>query len=111
MKSNELNSLRNKYIELKNNLVKVIDNSHFEIDVAGDSVDKIQGASILRVQNQLLKNNMHKLKLLETAIKQIDTGEYGDCEECNEPIGVKRLEAIPGCTLCISCAEKIEKYR
>lgn len=108
MKDKELNTLRNKYIELRDVLIRTIENSQFEIDVAGDSVDKIQGASILRVHNQLSKNNLTKLRLLERAIEQIDSGSYGYCEECEEPIGIKRLEAIPGCTLCIRCAERIE---
>jgi DnaK suppressor protein len=110
MKAKELNSLRTKYVELRDSLIKVIENSQFEVDVAGDSVDKIQGASLLRVHNQLSKNNLNKLKIIERAIEQIDTGSYGYCEECEEPIGIKRLEAIPGCTLCISCAEKIESH-
>ena len=108
MKTKELNSLRSKYVELRDSLIRTIENSQFEIDVAGDSVDKIQGASLLRVHNQLSKNNLTKLRLLECAIEQIDSGNYGYCEECEEPIGFKRLEAIPGCTLCIGCAEKIE---
>ncbi len=108
MKAKEINSLRTKYVELRDSLIKVIEKSQFEIDVAGDSVDKIQGASLLRVHNQLSKNNINKLRLLERAIDQIDNGEYGHCEGCEELISYKRLEAIPGCTLCIGCAEKIE---
>lgn len=110
MKSKNLNSLRSKYVEFRDSLIMIIENSQFEIDVAGDSVDKIQGASLLRVHNQLSKNNLNKLRLLERAIEQIDSGNYGYCEECEEPINFKRLEAIPGCTLCICCAEKIESH-
>jgi DnaK suppressor protein len=111
MKSKELKSLRNKYAELMNQLIKTIENSNYEVDVAGDSVDKLQGASLLRVQNQLSKNNLNKLMALEKAIEKIDHGQYGNCDECNEDIGIKRLEAIPGCSLCISCAEKAELQR
>jgi DnaK suppressor protein len=45
---------------------------------------------------------------IDSAIKMIAKDEYGDCEECGEPIGMKRLEAIPGVTICISCAEELE---
>ncbi len=111
MKASELKSLRQKYVELRDELIRTIENSNFEVDVAGDSVDKLQGASLLRVQNQISKNNVTKLRALERAIDQIDSGDYGLCEECEEKIGFRRLEAIPGCTLCISCAEKAELNR
>ncbi len=32
----------------------------------------------------------------------------GECEECGEQIGVKRLAAIPTTTVCIGCAEAKE---
>lgn len=111
MKFRELKSLRKKYAELRDRLIKTIENSDYEVDVAGDAVDKLQGASLLRVQNQLSIININKLHALEKAIEKIDDGQYGDCEECDEAIGFKRLEAIPGCTLCISCAEKAELQR
>lgn len=112
MKASELKSLRKKYVELRDQLIKTIDNSDFEVDVAGDSVDKLQGASLLRVQNQISKINLSKLRSLERAIEKIDQGEFdGQCEECEAIIGLKRLEAIPGCTMCISCAEQAEFRR
>lgn len=111
MKVTELKNLRLKYVELRDALIRTIENSDFEIDVAGDSVDKLQGVSLLRVQNQISKKNVTKLRALEHAILQIDKGDYGLCEECEEKIGYRRLEAIPCCTLCISCAEKAELNR
>lgn len=108
MKAKERKSLRKKYAELREQLIRTIENSDFEVDVAGDAVDKLQGASLLRVQNKLSILNLNKLMALDKAIEQIDSGEYGDCEDCGEAIGIKRLEAIPGCVLCISCAERAE---
>lgn len=109
MKVRERNSLRKKYTELSEQLIRTIKNSDFEVDVAGDDIDKLQGASLLRVQNKLSIINLNKLRALDKAIEQIDSGEYGDCEDCGEAIGIKRLEAIPGCVLCISCAERAER--
>ena len=110
MEAKELQRLRDKYIQVRQQLEETISNSSFEVDVDGDAVDKLQGASLLRVQNILSKNNLLKLKALDVAIYKIDSGEYGDCEECGEPIGMKRLEVIPGVSLCILCAEKSEKH-
>ncbi len=43
------------------------------------------------------------LAKIEEALVRIDEGEYGACEECEELIGLKRLEARPVTTLCIDC--------
>ena len=43
------------------------------------------------------------------AIKKIEDGTYGFCEETGEPIGIKRLEARPIATLCIEAQERHER--
>jgi DnaK suppressor protein len=47
---------------------------------------------------------------IESAIKRIDKGEYGYCEETGEKIGLRRLEARPVATLCIEAQERHENY-
>ena len=47
---------------------------------------------------------------IEQALKRIDTGEYGYCEDTDEPIGVRRLEARPIATLTIEAQERHENY-
>jgi len=111
MTARELSSLRKKYVLLREELISTLQKSEFEVDIAGDAVDKLQGAALLRVQNQLSKQNIAKLSTLERAIGKIDLGDYGNCEECGEAIGFKRLEAIPGVSLCIVCAELAERNR
>jgi DnaK suppressor protein len=49
------------------------------------------------------------LDKIEKAIKKIDEGSFGVCEECGEEISVKRLEARPETTLCIRCKEDQER--
>jgi DnaK suppressor protein len=44
-------------------------------------------------------------KAVETAMALLETGDYGICQECGEPINPKRLEAIPWTTLCVRCQE------
>ncbi len=41
---------------------------------------------------------------IDRALGKIDSGGFGECENCGAPIGEKRLEAIPWTTLCIECA-------
>lgn len=49
------------------------------------------------------------LKKLDLALRKIDDGSFGICDECEEQIGRKRLEARPETTLCIRCKEDQER--
>ena len=48
------------------------------------------------------------LKKVQAAIKRIDDGDYGWCEETGEPIGVARLLARPTATLSLEAQERRE---
>ena len=45
------------------------------------------------------------LDKIEKALRKIEDGSFGTCEECGEEISIKRLEARPETTLCIRCKE------
>lgn len=49
------------------------------------------------------------LKKIDHALAKIDNSTFGICEQCEEPISAKRLEARPETTLCIRCKEDQEK--
>jgi DnaK suppressor protein len=40
---------------------------------------------------------------IDAALGRIDTGTYGACESCHQPIAEVRLEALPEATLCVAC--------
>ncbi len=50
------------------------------------------------------------LDKIERALRKIEEGSFGTCEECGEEITVKRLEARPETTLCIRCKEDQERH-
>ena len=45
-----------------------------------------------------------ELRLVNEALQRIDSGLYGSCETCSEPINPDRLSALPYTTKCIDCA-------
>ena len=52
------------------------------------------------------------LDKIQKALVKIEDGSFGKCEECEEEISAKRLEARPETTLCIRCKgdqERVEK--
>ena len=46
---------------------------------------------------------------IDDALLRIEDGSYGYCEETNEPIGIKRLEARPIATLSLEAQERHER--
>lgn len=49
------------------------------------------------------------LKKVQQSLAQINSGEYGWCEETGEPIGLKRLLARPTANLSLEAQERREK--
>jgi len=46
---------------------------------------------------------------IDSALRRIDDGSYGYCEETGDPIGIKRLDARPIATLSIEAQERHER--
>lgn len=49
------------------------------------------------------------LRSISAALKRIDEGEYGICEQCGKEINPKRLEFDPTTPVCIECASRAEE--
>ena len=54
----------------------------------------------------LAKTLRETLGEVEHAIGKLETGAYGTCESCGQPIAPARLEANPAARLCINCASR-----
>ena len=57
----------------------------------------------------LLGSDEEILDQIDGALKRIEEGSYGRCEECGEQIPKARLEAIPYAAECERCATQREK--
>jgi DnaK suppressor protein len=49
------------------------------------------------------------LSKIESALRRIEDGSYGYCEETDEPISLKRLEARPIASLSLDAQERHER--
>ena len=63
-------------------------------------MDAINNKSIFDAS---LRNNRNRLKLLETALNNIDESEYGICRKCRQQITVERLKVRPEILFCAAC--------
>lgn len=59
----------------------------------------------------LASNEQQQLNMIDVALRKIQEGTYGLCENCNKPIPQKRLLARPHASLCIKCQELEEKQK
>ncbi len=71
-------------------------------DVATDNYDREFSLGIASEERQIIYE-------LDDALKKIDEGTFGVCEECKSPITKSRLKAIPYARLCLKCQEKREQ--
>ena len=74
-------------------------------DLTDRASDEIDRTFELRTRDRERK----LINKIEAALKRIEDGTYGYCEETGEPIGLQRLIARPIATLCIEAQEKHEK--
>ena len=67
-----------------------------------DAIQQQQMALANREQAQQL------IKRVEQALQRIESGEYGYCMDCAEPIPMARLQAQPQAELCLNCQQASE---
>lgn len=113
MKKEVLKKFKAMFESQKRNLIyndRVL-REDFQVDM-DDRMDDLDQASSdveqslrLRLRN---RENLY-LKKVEEALRRIDSGDFGLCESCDNDIEIKRLEARPTATLCISCKEEEER--
>ena len=71
-------------------------------DLATDTYDREFSLNLASNERELLYE-------IDEALKKIEEGKFGICEECKIPIGKSRLKAIPYTRLCLKCQEAKEK--
>jgi DnaK suppressor protein len=68
-------------------------------DIAQTTVERNRVLSIA----EGLRTNLEDV---EHALRRMDAGTYGTCENCGREIAEERLEAIPFARLCIECKQR-----
>jgi len=76
---------------------------------SGDIADFALDTAHEEVTSQLAEGESLELVQIDEAIERLHSGGYGACEECQKPIPLARLEALPYAKLCIKCQIDSEK--
>jgi DnaK suppressor protein len=93
-----LMSNRDTIIDMQENVAPIPD----LVDRASSEADR---ALELRTRDRQRK----LVNKIDAALRRIEIGEYGYCEETGEPIGIKRLEARPTATMSLEAQERHER--
>lgn len=113
MSPNQLEYFRSKLQEWKDELLKesqstlahLKEESWHEADIADRASIETEAGIELRTRNRYLK----LIPKIDAALRRINEGEYGYCDETGEPIGIRRLLARPTATLSIEAQERHER--
>ena len=77
---------------------------------AGRDPADVGSANYERDAEMSLANNAREmLDQSQLALRHIDQGVYGSCDNCGQPIGKGRLQVFPRATLCVSCKQREER--
>ena len=71
--------------------------------------EEAQKLELTKLYNRLGSRERDEIEAIELALGKMQAGKYGLCEECGEPIPLKRLFAVPSARLCRQAAEEMEK--
>ena len=104
---------RNTLEEQRRNLLTKINRSNEEVQTAekmpADIAELWTETASREDMFARADSSRRLLRLVEAAIVRIQQGTFGDCTECQEPISLTRLKAIPWASRCISCEEQLER--
>ena len=75
-----------------------------------DPIDHVQSMHMREESAAHLGRRSRVLADLDRSLQAISDGSYGSCVDCEEPIGLKRLETIPWAPRCLHCQELLESW-
>jgi YteA family regulatory protein len=113
----QLATLKRLLLERKTELTELLGRDHHGLDEPmGESVPELSmydnhpgdiGTELFERSKDLalVDKAEHQLEEVELALLNLESGRYGTCVVCGEPIPYERLEAIPWTGVCILHAE------
>lgn len=76
------------------------------LDRIGDE-DQAQYSHEEFVSLRLNRMDYEQLRQVEEALDRLESGDFGICQACGEPIPAKRLQAVPWAKYCVPCQQRL----
>ena len=102
----KLNSWRDELLQESTETIK-----HLQQDTSAqpDLADRASTETYRAIGLRTRDRERKLISKIEEALRRIEEGTYGYCEETGEPIGIKRLEARPIATLSLEAQERHDR--
>ncbi len=99
--------LLKEYDRLTNRLSALVDKGKTLWQEQGDKEDE-NASEVAEFQDTIsLEKNLEKSRTdVSEALKHVDAGTYGICQNCGKPIEEARLKLVPSATLCATCVKQ-----
>jgi RNA polymerase-binding protein DksA len=106
----EFDEIRSKLQQQKQELLTRAAKVRADITRSSGPLDKDFAEQVVQMENDAVlagigEATKQELAQINRALAQLDQGTYGQCSSCGQPIGERRMNALPYSDLCISCAE------
>lgn len=114
MSKAQLAFFREKLVELRDNILHNATDTgeHLrDTEVATDPSDRATQEEEYTLELRTRDRERKLLKKVDKALRMVDDGSFGWCEETGEPIGVARLIARPTASLSIEAQERRERMQ
>jgi DnaK suppressor protein len=79
------------------------------VERSADQLEEIQAALQRALAVCNLDREFTQLRAARAALRRIEDGSFGTCQECEGDIHPKRLAAVPWATFCIRCQEAVDR--
>jgi len=113
MNERQLEYFRNKLLIWKDEILResreTIGNLQAETENHPDLVDRASSEADRALELRTRDRQRKLISKIDEALRRIEDGSYGYCEETGEPIGLARLEARPTATLSLEAQERHER--
>jgi len=112
-RAKEIQDIKEILLNMKKEMVENLKEKMKAADVSehreiGDMFDDADLEQSREFELLLTSREKQKLEQIDAALKRMEAGEYGVCEECEEEIPIGRLKALPFATLCVKCKSRKE---
>jgi RNA polymerase-binding protein DksA len=73
-------------------------------DISSDTYERELSMSLASTEQEVLYQ-------IDDALTRVDDGTFGICQQCDKPISMSRLKAVPYGPLCIACQRTQEQKK
>jgi RNA polymerase-binding transcription factor DksA len=106
----EFEAVRIKLEQQKQELLARAAKVHADITRSSGPLEKDFAEQVVQMENDAVlagigEATAAELAQINRALAQIEQGGYGTCSHCGQPIGERRMQALPYSDRCITCAD------